>query len=517
MAQPVAVAKPIQNIGLYQKPHVTLVAVTDWQAVLKPCGCTVDLQKGGVERIGKFVADLRTSDNSVVVVHAGNLLADDEPLSSTRAQQAELRMRAFVAALDRIQIAAVSLSSLDLQQGGPVAKKILESVHWPLLSLDSTGGVNTAVPSAVIKTASGVQVGLIGIDPASVGDDAARQLRLQTLVGEVKSKGAQVVVVLSNLGLRPSRKLARSTTGIDVMVIGHLDAKADPEGDLEREGNTLVVHATRQGAYFAALTLVPSADGQWKEASEFLPGAVGDLQVRIAALEKNLTQWRQKKAVATQRALPYLEQELAEMKKRLLAAQAAASQPLPSGALALYRTVGLAWNAAVDPEIAQLVKHYDDEVAEINMKNAGDVPKPADGQPHYVGQAVCAGCHQKTKDFVANDLHQHAWATLENVGKTKDLDCVACHSTGFGKPGGSNLAKLKGFTNVQCEACHGPGSQHADSPRKGMNSRIIAAPNAPICATCHTPEHAPRFAFEEYRKRIVVPGHGLPLPGGPKL
>lgn len=123
MAQPVAVAKPIQNTGLYQKPHVTLVAVTDWQAVLKPCGCTVDLQKGGVERIGKFVADLRTSDNSVLVVHAGNLLADDEPLSATRAQQASLRMQAFVAALNRIQIAAVALSSLDLEQGGPVAKR----------------------------------------------------------------------------------------------------------------------------------------------------------------------------------------------------------------------------------------------------------------------------------------------------------------------------------------------------------------------------------------------------------
>lgn len=129
--------------------------------------------------------------------------------------------------------------------------------------------MSNAVSSALIKTASGVQVGVIGVDPLAGSDDAARQTLLQTAVQDVRGKGAQVVVVLSNLGLRPSRKLARATTGIDVMVIGHLDAKADPQGDLEREGNTLVVHATRQGAYFAALTLVPAANGQWQEASEF--------------------------------------------------------------------------------------------------------------------------------------------------------------------------------------------------------------------------------------------------------
>ena len=518
------VAASAAGPGLYQVPHVTLVAVTDWQAVLKPCGCTVDLQKGGVERIARYIADLRKTDDSVLVVHAGSLLADDEAMSSPqkRAQLAR-RLQAFTDILQHVQIAAVALSGADLQMGGADTKAQYESVPWPVLSAGWQASVANAKASTLVKTASGVQVGLLGIDPAA-GDEAAQQKAVTTEVVALRKQGAQVVVVLSNLGLRFSRRLARVVPGIDVVVVGKLDDKMEPETDLEREGNTLIVQSTRHGAYFSTVTLAPqdrgpgpSRDGQggWREASAWLPGATQELQQRIEAMQKQLAQWRQKATVATLRALPHFEHELADLQRRLVEAKQAANQPLPAGRLAAYRTVGLLWTAPVDEQAAAIVKKYDADVAELNLKNAGDVPPVKAGEAGFVGQKQCMVCHEELKDFVANDLHRHAWETLEKVNKTKDLDCVPCHATGYGMPGGSVLGKLGVLTGVQCEACHGPGSLHVAAPGKGPNSHILAVPKVDVCTTCHTTEHAPRFAFDEYRKRLLVPGHGLPLPKAP--
>ena len=504
-------AAAIRAGDLYHRPHVTLVAVTDWQSVLKPCGCTVDLQKGGIERITKYVNDLRKVDDSVLVVHAGSLLADPEGTRGPRAAQMESRLQAFADALEHMKIAAAAVSSYDLEIGGEAVSRIYDQAKFPVLALQ--GGSRAGVRSTMARTASGVSVGLVGVDPKAPDADTARVQLVSDEVVRLRSQRVQVLIVLSNLGLRPSRKLARAVPGIDVMVVGQLDERVEPEQDLEREGETLIVHAGRHGAWFSALTLAPGANGDrtWREVSDAVPGVVEDLQVRIAAMEKTQGEIKARTTVSNQLALPFFEAQLADLHKRLTAAKAAKSRPLPAGSLAAFRSIGLAWSAATDPDVAKIVADYEEKLAEANLKAAGDVPKPEPGRAGFVGQTVCLNCHEETRAFLAVDLHQHAWAGLEAVKKTKDLDCVACHVTGFEQPGGSNLAHLGGLTDVQCEACHGPGSLHAAAPGKGEKAHLLAAPDAAVCTGCHTPQHAPRFEFAAYSKRLVVPGHGIPL------
>jgi hypothetical protein len=497
---------------LYHRPHVTIVAVTDWQSVLKPCGCTVDLQKGGIERIVKFVDDLRQKDDSVLVVHAGSLLADPDATTGARAAQMASRLQAFSDSLDHLHLAAVPLSSYDLEVGGQLVSSVYDAAKWPLLAMQ--GGARKAMASTMVRTKSGVSVGILGVDPKAPEDDSARQQIVQDELVRLRSQGVKVVVVLSNLGLRASRRLARAVQGIDVMVIGQLDDKIEPELDLEREGATLILQAGRHGAWLSALTVAPSGhDHGWKEVSEQLPGVTQDLAERIAGMEKILTEIKARSTVANQKALPLFEARLAEMKIRYEAAVRAQGQPLPPGPLVAFRPIGLAWSSPVDPDVAKIVADYDAKVADANVKAAGAVLPPLPGQASYVGQAVCMGCHDDTAGFKSGDLHQKAWEGLEKAKKDKDLDCVACHATGFGQPGGSNLAHLERLTNVQCESCHGPGSLHVKAPARGPNSHIIAQPDATICATCHTAMHSPRFEFEDYRKRLIVPGHGLPMRG----
>jgi len=52
---------------------------------------------------------------------------------------------------------------------------------------------------------------------------------------------------------------------------------------------------------------------------------------------------------------------------------------------------------------------------------------------------------------------------------------------------------LERFVNVQCEACHGPGSLHAQA--KGKEPMAAAADVALACPRCHTAERSAEFDF----------------------
>ena len=237
------------------------------------------------------------------------------------------------------------------------------------------------------------------------------------------------------------------------------------------------------------------------------------IAAQLASVEEDIARFTRgaSTTVAMQRAIPYFEKQRAELKTRLAAANRASETTVPSGSLRGYAAVGLPWSAPVEESVAVTVKEYDARVAVLNAEAAKDpLPLPK-GQAGYVGAEVCMACHVNTRAFVQADLHSHAWLTLEKKGKTRDLDCVLCHSTGFGRPGGSGFGNIETFKNVQCEACHGPGSLHVGAPAAGAKSQLNARPGEEVCLGCHTPEHAPRFDFGMYRKRLVVPGHGLPV------
>lgn len=500
--------------SLLAAPHVTLVAVTDWQATLKPCGCTLDSQNGGVERIGRWLADLRKVDDSVVTVHAGSLLHDDQGLTlAGKPQQLALRQATFGQVLEQLGVVAVALSQWDVQHGGAAVVAAYAAAKFAVLGAGSPQITNVK-PHLLIRTASGVAVGLLGVDAVAGQDDAARQAQVVAAVAQLRQQGAQVTVALANLGLRSARRLARAVPTLDVVVVGGLEEKTEQLNDAEREGDTLIVHSTRHGALAAAVTLVPAGlvQGPWREAGEYLAGAADDLQTRREALAKHLQRVTTEATVATQRALPFYQAQLADLDRRIALARQVAGQPLPAGRLAAFRSAVLHSTAPIDSTVEQLVKTYDDAVAKSAEKDQKAPQAPAVGQAGYVGQAVCLACHAPTAAFIAKDLHSRAWKTLQDGSKTKDLDCVPCHVTGFGQPGGTTLSHLGELTAVQCEACHGPGSLHVAAPAKGLKSSLTPIA-ASTCLGCHTPQHAPRFEFDAYRSRLKVPGHGLPVVG----
>ena len=72
--------------------------------------------------------------------------------------------------------------------------------------------------------------------------------------------------------------------------------------------------------------------------------------------------------------------------------------------------------------------------------------------------------------------------------KPYDFDCFKCHTTGPSRDGHQD--SLEGIvgtfaeSGVQCEACHGPGSNHVDTPVEVEN--IFVNEESSFCGTCHS-------------------------------
>lgn len=128
--------------------------------------------------------------------------------------------------------------------------------------------------------------------------------------------------------------------------------------------------------------------------------------------------------------------------------------------------------------------------------------------PTYVGVEGCAPCHREQYYDWQKSAHARAWASLEAEGKASDPECVSCHVTGPLAAGEAPAAERAVHRNVQCEACHGPGSFHAqvnfiltrDGPRPTLH--LPEGGYEPICQRCHDPKHSLNFRFPRAVKRI---------------
>jgi len=123
----------------------------------------------------------------------------------------------------------------------------------------------------------------------------------------------------------------------------------------------------------------------------------------------------------------------------------------------------------------------------------------------YVGVKTCKMCHKgeaKSMVFEKWEASKHAQAAAVLQGKEVTDKCYGCHATGFGKPTGfksDSLATVL-LAGVQCEACHGPGSDYKKinvmKDRKLAVQAGLIIPNAESCTQCHNTLHHKDLIFD---------------------
>jgi hypothetical protein len=183
--------------------------------------------------------------------------------------------------------------------------------------------------------------------------------------------------------------------------------------------------------------------------------------------------------------------------------------PPESGSYFSNRLIPLRRALPRDHAAALAMRELDRRIAVVNTRAAVPPPPPEPGRPYFVGIAKCAGCHKPEVAFWNKTVHAHAWETLIEAGKNADYKCVGCHVTGYLEVGGSSLGHTRHLEDVQCEACHGPGSTHVEN--KGLEEPAAVRRQVPetTCTGCHNEQHSDTFNYEAYLRDILGQGHGV--------
>lgn len=136
------------------------------------------------------------------------------------------------------------------------------------------------------------------------------------------------------------------------------------------------------------------------------------------------------------------------------------------------------------------------------------------GDYKYVGNDKCRLCH---RDFFVGrkqDPHDHAMNYILESDNKDNPKCLVCHATGYGvKSGFVSIAQTPRLANVQCEGCHGPGSQHLKiASTKKTGGGFLAGTDRPerlkkMCKSCHTDRWNRSYtnfesAYAKYRKAL---------------
>ena len=104
----------------------------------------------------------------------------------------------------------------------------------------------------------------------------------------------------------------------------------------------------------------------------------------------------------------------------------------------------------------------------------------------YTGAAACVECHPDRHASWAVTIHATAFDTLTASGDGDNPLCFPCHAVGYGKASGFvDLATTEYLADVQCENCHGPGSNHVADPVVIIGKNLDSS----LCGECHQSCH----------------------------
>jgi len=128
-------------------------------------------------------------------------------------------------------------------------------------------------------------------------------------------------------------------------------------------------------------------------------------------------------------------------------------------------------------------------------------------QKTYVGQDSCSKCHeaqyQRFKTYAKKaQSYEHIMTMKKGLTEAEFRQCLTCHTTGYGKPGGfRSEQETPHLKEAGCEVCHGPGSLHAESQDPKDIKRALSTKD---CDVCHSTERVEAF---RYRPMIFGGAH----------
>jgi hypothetical protein len=505
------------------RPEIDVFVFGRQLGAIAPCGCTTE-PLGGLQYAFGFIR-ATSAPGERLVLEPGSFLfpdpegpeaATDEATWAQAEQRATLLRDQFGTLGDGL---ASGLGPTDLSSSHERAA--LEKWPMPRALANLDAGARETIGSLpahrLIDVGHGKKAGVTSvIDPALAAKASSFPATTDPVtaakaeVASMKKAGAALTVVMVHGPRTLAESIAREADGVDLVVMGGV--LGDPDRSrlgsaVQQVGHGYLVEPGDRAQTVTHLTL--SLDPKALDEKDGLPSAKSwTFAPPRAQREEELrrTEERLKKFESDPNADPAFLGRLRHERDQL--AKALEQDALPDGAVvAVFEQVKVTCRLDTDTPTEKALHGYDAWVASENQKRFAGVkaPAPAKGQPSYVGIEECEMCHDEAAKHWKDTVHAGAYDTLVEANKQFDLSCVGCHVTGFRKPGGSEVVENEGLRAIQCEQCHGPGSQHVDDP----STHVLSAPTkVDVCLECHTPEHSDTFDYEAYLRDVLGAGHG---------
>lgn len=484
-ASPSALAVPV----VHPAGPPRLLVLSALNGYVEPCGCTIELTLGGIDRIATVIEAERRRGPTAVLMVGATLFdphVDDAHLADQEAAKAEVLARA----LRRIGVDVVVPTRTELKYGGPVLSPLRETWPWPDATVNVAGGQSRSL------TLGDLRIGVFGLaDPAGgatpAGTPSDPEAAARTAAAALRADGAQVVVGLAAMPRKQVRSLAKAVDGVDLWVLGD-----EPHEEMvgQPAGSAFLIEAGDRGRHVGRILLHDAT----------LPGPLTDPQGERARALKSLDlQLKMRADVQSRTQDPTMAPVLADLQRQR--AELAAAPLAAVGKRYEYTLVPIPKDTPPDAEIAGWLTSYNDRLKEINLAASAPIPPVPEGGQGYAKGKNCIDCHEESQKVWLTTPHAKAWQTLVDANKTFDAECVSCHVTGWLLPGGVNLKNLDGLTDVQCEACHGPGEKHVDVGGDDVTTKLRVPES--VCVVCHNKFHSPKFDYATYLPKVLGPGH----------
>ncbi len=480
--------------------ELTVALVGEVRGEIAPCGCPT-LPYGGFERRERLLDRLRSTER-VLHLDAGELLL--KGLSTDRTEDRVARAHALLALSKQVGVDAWAPGPTDLLALGVEGLQKAKSVGPPAVSATWLKADGSALlPPAIVINKNGLRIGIVGLSSPSEAPELRGLTALDPVDAATRGVAAlptdlDLIVALGNVSDADADRVAQAGLPIAALltVKGRaMDPPRQPGATAAApwSNSALVVEAADRGRYLTVLRL--------------RLGSTVDAPLRLLPGEQ---QWKDlrtaRRQVASLMGQPRIDgapPAPLEALQTSLAAQEAHFESTGEGRnLATTSSIPLAEDLDGPASVSATVARFQEDSVQRAVERAAQ-PPPAQ-KTGYAATSGCIGCH--TPEFArwSGTDHAAAWQSLLVRSADQNAECVGCHSTGFGQPGGFGEltpGNLRQFKAVQCESCHGPLAGHPDDPRTQPEPITVQT-----CLRCHDEANSPQFEYATYLGRATCQG-----------
>ena len=454
---------------------------------VQPCGCPT-LPYGGFARRELYLKDLQGEGFPVFQLDAGEALL--KGVSQHGRRDAVRRGTAILEMMSMIGIDVMTLGPTDL-----IAYATLENFSPqdalvpPLLSGGWVAETSVDFPKAELARVverGGIRLGVIGVSGGTSGPEIRDQFRREDVVS-IARKGVamlpdnlDLILALGSLNTEEANQLAAEVDELGMIL---MTAESGEGESFRTHSGVLVVETPPRGRYVTTLRIRMSstADHEFTVSGSEHDAYASLLERRAQAVALS----REGLSPEKTEALASAESELDSLTAGLNLVEVV-DRPLGS------RFKG---ETSVDSLLTAFLADLIDEAEQIAAPVVSEVQPERFGTP-----SACVSCHVQEFAQWAYTDHKQATATLVERSEHKNPECLSCHSTGFGEPGGFGEPtpfNLGRFGGVQCESCHGPLAGHPEEDDIAPQSI-----EEETCLRCHDEANSPEFSYEEYKRKI---------------